>query len=388
MSLIRSLLPREGRLWLLITAGLFAAGWIKGINLLMLLAYLLLALWLVNLVMARLQLRRVRARRIQSGPCFAGDEYLWQVEVTNDRRLATSGWRVVDGGPEHRLQWFVDRLGSQQSTRFRGKAVFQRRGVYRLPPLTATCLYPFGLAQHQRELMPPEEWLVLPRMGQLALARFQRWLARMARGEGRMFRVTKPSMIHQDDLHGLRPFRSGDNPRWIHWRTTARRSQTMIREFEESAGQNLLVILDPWSENPDFPDAQLEEAISLAATICFAWCRERHDQFGLGIANSEPQLVIGYASTDTALRSLGALARVSGQHRVDPAPLLQMLSHARAQDALPLLIGQRANGAMAETIFLQLRRPVVMLQPATASDFYTGPAISNRDMPLMSATSS
>ena len=202
-----------------------------------------------------------------------------------------------------------------------------------------------------------------------------------------MFRVTKPSMIHQDDLHGLRPFRPGDNPRWIHWRTTARRGQTMIREFEESAGQNLLVILEPWSENPDFPDAQLEAAISLAATICFGWCRERHDRFVLGIPGSAPQLVTGYASLDTALKCLGALARVSGQHRVDPTPLLQMLSTTRAPDALPLLIGQRANGALAERISHQLRRPVVMLQPAAASDFYTGPGAFNLEAPMKSAWS-
>jgi uncharacterized protein (DUF58 family) len=373
MALIRSWLPREGRLWLLITTGLFAAGWIKGINLLMLLAYLLLALWLANLILANLQLRRVHGRRISLGPCFAGRECLWDLEIANDRRLAAAGWRLVDSGAEHRLQWFVDRLPSQQSLRFRARAVFQRRGVYRLAPLTAKCLYPFGLAQHQRELAPAQEWLVLPRLGQLNTARFQRWLARMARGEGQVFRVTRASLIHQDDLHGIRPFRLGDNPRWIHWRTTARRGQTMIREFEESAGQNLLVILDPWCENPDFPDAGLEAAISLAATICFAWCRERHDRFTLGIAGAAPELVTGSASRDTALKSLQALARASGRRRIEAAPLAQLLARARAPDALPLLVSKRADGEMADAISRQLRRPVVTLRPETANDFYTAP---------------
>ncbi|HEV3146253.1 MAG TPA: DUF58 domain-containing protein [Gemmataceae bacterium] len=368
-----SFLPREGRIWLFLTGGLFLAGWIKGINLLMLLAYLLLALWLVNLVLASLQLRGVTGRRIARGPFFAGRESFWYAEVTNSRRWGSSGWRLIDAGTEHRQQWFVDRLNHGQSVRFRGQTIFQRRGVYRVAPLTASCLHPFGLVQRQRQLAPAEEWLVLPQIGELALARFQRWLARMARGEGRLFRVTKPSMIHQDDLHGLRPFRPGDNPRWIHWRTTARRGQTMVREFEVSAGQNLLLILDPWSENPAVPDAGLEAAISLAATICWEWCRERHDRFLLGVASSAPELISGYAFRDTAVKSLQALARVSGESRTNPAPLLNLLAHSRVPDALPLVIGQRPNSDMIEALSRQLRRPVIMLQPVAASDFYSAP---------------
>ncbi|HLW66852.1 MAG TPA: DUF58 domain-containing protein, partial [Gemmataceae bacterium] len=273
----------------------------------------------------------------------------------------------------HRLQWFVDRLDSHQSARFQGRAVFQRRGVYPLAPLTAVCLYPFGLVQYRRELLPVQEWLVLPRFGQLALARFQRWLARMARGEERIFRTARASMIHQDDLHGLRPFRPGDNPRWIHWRTTARRGETMVREFEEAAGQNLLVILDPWSENPDYADAGLEAAISLAATICAAWCRERHDRFGLAVAGCAPECMAGYGSQQTALEALHALARVAGQRRVDPGPLVQLLAHKPGPDALPLLIGQRPNAALTDAVSAKLRRPVIMLQPEMAHEFYTAP---------------
>src|SRR5262245_51895773 len=146
MSFVKSFLPREGRLWLLLAGGLFLAGWIKGINLLMLLAYLLLALWVVNLLLARLHWRRVSARRIPLVPSFAGSDSYWDIEVTNGRRFGSSGWRLTDSGPEHLQQWFVDRLNNGESTRFRGRAVFRRRGRYRLAPLTASCLYPFGLA--------------------------------------------------------------------------------------------------------------------------------------------------------------------------------------------------------------------------------------------------
>jgi uncharacterized protein (DUF58 family) len=368
-----SFLPREGRLWLLLAGGLFLAGWFKGINLLMLLAYLLLALWIVNWISASVQLRRVRAKRLPLGPFFSGQEAYWDVELTSERRFGSSGWRLVDSGPDHWQQWFVDRLPAKNSVRMRGSAVFDRRGRYLFHPLQARCLHPFGLVQRRRDLLEAQEVLVLPRLGELAMARFQRWLARMVRGDGRLFRVAKPSMIQQDDLHGLRQFRPGDNPRWIHWRTTARRGEKMVREFEESAGQSLLVIMDPWSENHEHFDPNLEAAISLASTICWEWCRERHDYLLLGIAGGDPEVVSGYTSRDNALQSLQALARLSAQGRVDPAPLVQLLSRTLVPSAPVLLIGQRPNSALAQALSGHWHRPVIMLQPAAAGDFYKAP---------------
>ena len=37
---------------------------------------------------------------------------------------------------------------------------------------------------------------------------------------------------HGTDLYGVREFRSGDALRRIHWRTSARRGQLVVREFE------------------------------------------------------------------------------------------------------------------------------------------------------------
>src|SRR5207245_10092424 len=50
----------------------------------------------------------------------------------------------------------------------------------------------------------------------------------------------------QSDFHGLRAFRSGDSPHWIHWRTSARLGELMVREFEETPDDNLVIILDAW----------------------------------------------------------------------------------------------------------------------------------------------
>src|SRR5205823_1866477 len=102
----------------------------KGINLLVLLAYLMLALWVVNLVVSFRQVGRLRGRRKPVGPFFAGSECAWDVELTNERKRSSSGWRVVDTGPAHEKSWFLDRIDGEQTIRWRARSVFRQRGRY------------------------------------------------------------------------------------------------------------------------------------------------------------------------------------------------------------------------------------------------------------------
>ena len=75
----------------------------------------------------------------------------------------------------------------------------------------------------------------------------------------------------QVEYHGLRDYRSGDSPRWIHWRTSARRGELMVKEFEQQNEQDLAILIDPWLPRTKAAAEQreaLEEAISFAATLC------------------------------------------------------------------------------------------------------------------------
>src|SRR5262249_34117820 len=156
-----------------------------------------------------------------------------------------------------------------------------------------------------------DDWVILPALGRLNADQFRHWIARQARSDGRLIRTSRPSMVRQDDLHGLRPFRAGDSPRWIHWRTSARRHQKMVREFEESSGQNLILILDPWG--PADAAQELDRAVSLVATICWEWARQGHDQLFLGIATQDPAVLSGSSTRERALLMLRALALAGGE---------------------------------------------------------------------------
>ncbi|OFW61130.1 MAG: hypothetical protein A2W01_00835 [Candidatus Solincola sediminis] len=70
------------------------------------------------------------------------------------------------------------------------------------------------------------------------------------------------------DYYGVREFRAGDALRHVHWRTTARRGELVVREFETEVGVPLLILIDtqPRTESQGTCDA-LDSAARLAASI-------------------------------------------------------------------------------------------------------------------------
>ena len=160
--------------------------------------------------------------------------------------------RVEDGGPAHRLSWFVGRL-EHDAPSLRGRVVLPRRGRYAWGPVLASSGYPFGLAYRRKELAPAEEVIVLPRQGRMHRGLFRRLLWSATSDPDRRRRQPRRHPAAQDQFHGLRPFRAGDNPRAVHWRTSARRGEWMVQEFEDLPGDNLLLVFDPALPADDGP---------------------------------------------------------------------------------------------------------------------------------------
>jgi len=204
----------------------------------------------------------------------------------------------------------------------------------------------------------------------------------------------------QTECHGLRPFRSGDSPRWIHWRTSARRGELMVREFEEPSPDSLIVVLEAWLphflrgipgehavDDPQTVNARriLEEAISLTATICWEWCRQPGSRLVLAIAGFGPVVVDGVTSRECAVRMLECLAILHGSPVIDQRKLLTRLGSLRLPAAPVVLIGTQA-GDLRETLAAGLRRPVLALDVAALvqSEIYERPAESEKgDAPVL-----
>jgi uncharacterized protein (DUF58 family) len=356
-------------LWLLMTAVGTGIGLFRSINLLLLLCCLLLALVPLNLLLAGRRFQQLRARRRLPQPIFAGTPFSVEVEIASPRGTVL-GVRVEDRGNAHESAWFLPRLVPGQVVRLRREARLPRRGRYDWAPVGAWSGYPFGLTARRANLTAAEEVIVLPRLGRVHRGQLRRRLAAAAPVPARAHRAGPRDPAAQADFHSLRAFRMGDSPRWIHWRTSARRGELMVREFEDEHTDNLIVALDVSGVSPD---SVVEAAVSLAATVCWEWCRQKGDWLALATGWPEPELIAGVTGEALAFRLLECLAlQDAGTNR---GALLDRLVRAPLPRAAVLLVTARDDG-FGEEFAARLGRPVAVVEASrlAAVEFYEGPA--------------
>lgn len=346
-------LTRPGRYWLGMLAVVLAVGILKNINLLTLLGYTLLALLAAAGVAAGRRLRFLEARRVLEETLFADTPLHLEVRVHNPTPHRITNVRLDDAGPHHAATWFLPTLPARSRHVASTEILLPKRGPYDLPPITASSTAPFGLWERRLPLGPASKVCVLPRPGKISRERLRHYLkAADPHGE----RVHRHGWRHetaQADFHGLRPFRPGDSPRWIHWRTSARRGELMVREFEDVPGDDLVLVLDPTSD--------LEAVITLAATIIWEWNHRRGDHFALGVAGPTPQLLDGITGPEHARQLLECLAVLAPTDA--PADNTFTLSANQVPHSAAVVVVAAGDTGLSADLERQLNRPAALLTP-------------------------
>lgn len=396
------LLTRAGHCALWGALALLVIGVFRRINLLMLLCDVLLVIVLLNIVAAGRSLRRLQIRRHLDEWRFAHTPFIVEMQVSNlDRRarmglrIENSEWRRAgsagDGLPIANASgsspftavqaWFIDWLPARGSVSWRFQVTLPCRGRYIWGALEASSGYPFGLVERRRFLTAEETVLVLPRLGWLHRGRFLRHLRDLSLQprDSAIRHKPRPHPAAQAEFHGLRSYRSSDSPRLIHWRTSARRGELMVREFEDEPSDNLLLVIDPTlpaeSDYCGVPlREQFEEMVSLTASICWEWCRLHGDRLVLAAATTEPIVLDGLTGPAHARRILECLADLECGTGPAHTAVLAPLQARRVTSALVVVVAL-GRSPLAEPLRRALGRRVHCLDATRTDrfDFYTPP---------------
>jgi uncharacterized protein (DUF58 family) len=364
-------LTAEGKLWLLVLVLMLGIGIFKNINLLALLGYTLLALLVLNVLVVARRLGRLQARRHIGELIFAGAGCPIEVRLYNRSGRPRSGVRLEDSGPDHSLSWYLDHLEGHARRACRGEIVLPRRGWYDWGPIVVSSGYPFGLVSKQVAIAAGVRVRVLPRPGRLRRERLRQQLRGVDPHGERVRRRGWRDEAAQADVHGLRTFRPGDSPRWIHWRTSARRGELMVREMEDVPGDDLVLVLD--TESADLE--KFEEAVRLAASIVWEWCRRRGDRLMLAVAGPQRSpgaggILDGTTGPEHALCLLECLAEVQatparGGCGVPPTPpsddsVLRELARRAPRTAAVVVVSAGAS-QLPVVLAASLSRPATLL---------------------------
>src|SRR3989475_4903550 len=120
-----------------------------------------------------------------------------------------------------------------------------RRGPVGASGWTVGTSDPLGFFRGQRSCPDSEVALVLPTFMSLAGRRQARELEASA---------AVPRSGSGNELFGIREYRPGDSLRRIHWRSSARHGELVVREYEPPGLQTLAIYLDPEPSSDDVAD--------------------------------------------------------------------------------------------------------------------------------------
>ena len=112
------------------------------------------------------------------------------------------------------------------------------RGRYAFESSVAVVEDPFGLERTEVPLETSGALLVYPRLVELEQLSSE---TGANAGDGRRLLLRRPSGF---DLHRVREYESGESLRKVHWPTTARRGQLMVKELEDEDREEIAVVLD------------------------------------------------------------------------------------------------------------------------------------------------
>ena len=231
-------MTRRGWLTLLLGAATYVIAWLFGAKALYPVATGLVLAPIGALAWVRLAAGPIRlSRRAGKGALLEGEDVWVSLDVRPESSVPLPGLMVTE-----RIARFGEQVTmlSRAGRGYRGTYVLERvpRGRYVVEEARATIDDPFGLARAEVDLDARGSLLVYPRL--VLLDRLFSESGAHAQ-DGRRLLLRRPSGF---DLHSVREYEQGESLRKVHWKTTARRGQLMVKELEDAPRDEIAVILD------------------------------------------------------------------------------------------------------------------------------------------------
>jgi len=260
-------LTTRGRSFVAAGVALLLASAITGEKDLLRIAVLVLALPVLSaVVVARTRYRLSSGRRLGSPRTAAGQESTVTLRLDNISRLPTGLLLVEDKVPYvlgSRPRFVLDRVEPRGRREVTYTVRSEVRGRYQLGPMSLRLTDPFGMCELRRSFSARDTLVVTPAVQDLpAIPLSGDWTGT---GESRSRSIASAG---EDDA-GTREYRQGDDLRRVHWRSTARLGQLMVRREEQPWQARCTLLLDTRSRahGGDGPGSSFEWAVAAAASV-------------------------------------------------------------------------------------------------------------------------
>lgn len=212
--------------------------------------------------------RAAFAVRIELSPrrVVAGERALGSMVVSNEgtRRSSPARFELPVGAGT--AEFMLPALAHGESHEELFAVPTNRRAVIVAGPAVSVRGDQLGLIRRTVRWADPVELFVHP-----LTVRLQPSAAGLVRDlEGE---ITKTITNHDISFHALRAYEPGDDRRYVHWRTSARTGQLMVRQFEETRRSQLTIVHNT-DRRAYASDEEFELGVSIMASLAVQVLRD------------------------------------------------------------------------------------------------------------------
>jgi uncharacterized protein (DUF58 family) len=229
---------------------------------------LMIGILLVSVVVSGMVLRKLTVRRDLPEHGVVGRPMAISYEMSNRKRfwpsLAVSVAELdsVEAFGKQPMAYMMHAAGRTSDT-ISAPITPKRRGLHHLDHHQVLTSFPFGFIRRAVLLSHKDSLLIYPAIAQVDQKMIQ--MCQSAETSGSMMR---PRRGGADEFYGVKEFRTGENPRWIYWRRSARTGTLVSKEMTHVSPPRFLLMVDTYiSQRTEQTHAAVEHAIAMAASM-------------------------------------------------------------------------------------------------------------------------
>lgn len=281
-------------------------------------------------------------RQIHPSRVMRGEPAIGRVSVANRAVLPSTPAIGLDRCGDVVAEIDLPRLAPGRARSRTYELPTDRRGRFTVGPLRIARVDPLGLAHRVQDQGSTETLWVHPRRHPVTSI-----------GGGRVRRLDGPEIDRLPHgtitFHALREYVRGDDLRHVHWRTSARIGELMVREHIDVSVPVITLLVD--NRELAHRGRSFEDALEVVASLAVAAAAERYACVVWAVSGEE----VGGASTVGEVgRTLDVLAAL-GRTDEPLGDAVRALTRSPARDTLVVVTGTAAAAELAPVV--ALRRP-------------------------------
>jgi len=220
---------------------------------------------------SRMVLRRLRITRQIPEAVVVGELATIVYEFANHKRFWPSlsvGLAELEGVEAFAKQpsTYLLHAAARMTASVPTEVMPKRRGLHSMGRYQVSTSFPFGFIKRAVERNQPDTIVVYPPIAQL-----DNRVLQMARSAEKTGSTMRPRRGGQDEFYGVKEYRSGENPRWIYWKRSARTGVLVSKEMTQVSPPRLVLLVDTHvRDRSQTEHVRVERAIAMAASVAAA----------------------------------------------------------------------------------------------------------------------